>query len=113
MRRCKFLVIQTAGASLPQGVEGLSGGEDDDAASAASGQQPELSFKPEPHRLDDGLQATATSRKPMRRRLTANLGFDGIEFGDPTQSLSRDRRVGGLRHLVEPSSGVRLIQSSG
>jgi hypothetical protein len=49
----------------------------------------------------------------MRRRLTANLGFDGIEFGDPTQSLSRDRRVGGLRHLVEPSSGVRLIQSSG
>jgi hypothetical protein len=36
----------------------------------------------------------------VRGRLTANLGFDGIEFGDPAQRLGCDRRVGGLRHLV-------------
>lgn len=73
---------------------------------AASRQQRELRFEPDPHGLDDGLRAIVASREPMRRRLTANVGFDGIEFADPAQRLCRDRRVSGLRHLVEPSSRV-------
>jgi hypothetical protein len=38
------------------------------------------------------------------RDVTADVGFDGIEFADPAQRLCRDRRVGGLRDLVKPAS---------
>jgi hypothetical protein len=42
-------------------------------------------------------------REPVRRRLTASLGFDGIEFSYPAQRFGSDRRVGGLSHLIEAS----------
>jgi hypothetical protein len=80
---------------------------------AASRQQRELRFEPEPHRLGDGLRSIAESREPVRRRLTANLGFDGIEFGDPAQRLGRDRRVGRLRHLMAPASREHDVARAG
>jgi hypothetical protein len=90
-------VVQEAGQTVPARSGSLGQG-------AASRQQREPRFEPDPHGLDDGLRAIAASREPMRKRLTANVGFDGIEFAAPAQRLCCDRRVGGLRHLVEPSS---------
>src|SRR5450631_2090744 len=68
---------------------------------AAAWYKRKLLFEPEPHRLDDALGAIAASREPVPRRLAANVGFNGIEFGDPAECFGRDRRVGCLRHLVE------------
>ena len=68
---------------------------------AAAWYKRNLLFEPEPHRLDDGLGAIAASREPVARRLTAYVGFYGIEFGDLAQRLGRDRRVCCLRDLVE------------
>jgi hypothetical protein len=47
----------------------------------------------------------ATIKKAFGRLHTETPVFRrGIEFADPAQRLRRDRRIGGLRHLVEASS---------
>jgi len=67
---------------------------------AAAWYKRKLLFEPDPHCLDDGLGAIAASCEPVRRRLTANVGFNSIKFGDLVQRLRRDRRIGCLRDLV-------------
>lgn len=48
----------------------------------------------------DGLGAIVARREPMRRRLTENIAFNGIELGDPAQSLCCNRRSRCLDHLI-------------
>ena len=71
---------------------------------AAAWYKRKLHFEPKPHRIDDGLGTIVASRKPVPRRLTANVGFNGVKIGDPTERFGRDRRVGCLRYLVELAS---------
>lgn len=64
----------------------------------------EVCFQPELQSVDDRLGERPSRGQAVRRRLTAHLRFDGIEAGDPTQSLVRQRRVFGLRDLIELAS---------
>ena len=77
-------IMQETGQSLPS-RERIA---DRFGQGASAGCKGELGFEPEPHGIDNGLRTTATCREPVRGRLTANVGFDGIEFGDPAQSAS-------------------------
>ena len=93
-------VVQEAGQTMParQRVPDRFGER------AASRQQRKLRLEPGAQGVDDRLGARATNRKPLRRRLTVSVRFDGVEFADPAQRLDRDRRVRGLRHVVELAS---------
>jgi hypothetical protein len=91
--------MQEAGQSLPA-RERVA---DRFGQRAAAGYKRKLSFEPDPHGIDNGFGAIVARCEPVRRRLTANFGFDGIEFSDPTQRFGRDRRVGRLSHLIEAS----------
>jgi hypothetical protein len=54
---------------------------------AAAWYRRKLRFKPDAQSVDDWLRAAAASREPVCRRLTANVGVDGIEFADLAQRL--------------------------
>jgi hypothetical protein len=64
----------------------------------------QVCFQPELQSVDDRLGERPSRSQAVRRRLTAHLRFDGIEAGDPTQSLVRQRRILRLRNLMELAS---------
>ena len=71
---------------------------------SAARQMREVCFQPDLQSVDDRLGERPSRSQPVRRRLTAHLRFDGIEAGDPAQSLVRQRRILGLHNLIELAS---------
>ena len=74
---------------------------------AAAGQLRKLHLQLEAKAVNDRLGECAPHRQPMRRRLTTQLRFEGIEASDAPQGLVRDGHVLGLRNFVELVPGVR------
>lgn len=64
----------------------------------------EVCFQQDLQSVDDRLGERPSRGQPVRRRLNTHLRFDGIEAGDPTQSLVRQRRIRGLHNLIQLAS---------
>jgi hypothetical protein len=74
---------------------------------AAARYKRKLRLQPGMQTLNDCLGEGSALSKPVSRRLPAHTSFDGIEFADPAQSLSRHGRASRLSDLVELSPSVR------
>ena len=66
-----------------------------------------LLLQPFAEGFDQGRAACLSFSETALGRAAADLGLDGVEFGDPAQALGRDLRAAAVVDFSEPAPTMR------